>query len=46
MAKTKEKRQKKKGRSTQELIGVKSFTKYGLETQKGELRALQGEYRD
>lgn len=31
------KRQKKKGRSTQELIGVKSFTKYGLETQKGEL---------
>ena len=36
MAKTKEKRQKKKGRSTQELIGVKSFTKYGLETQKGE----------
>ena len=37
MAKTKEKRQKKKGRSTQELIGVKSFTKYGLETQKGEL---------
>ena len=37
MAKTKEKRQKKKGRSTQELIGVKSFTKDGLETQKGEL---------
>ena len=37
MAKAKEKRQKKKGRSTQELIGVRSFTKYGLETQKGEL---------
>ena len=37
IAQTKEKRHKKKGRSTQELIGVKSFTKYGLETQKGEL---------
>lgn len=37
MAKAKEKRQKKKGKSTQELIGIKSFTKYGLETQKGEL---------
>ena len=34
----KEKRQKKKkGRSTQELIGIKTFTKYGLETNKGEL---------
>lgn len=28
---------KKKGRSTQELIGIKTFTKYGLETAKGEL---------
>lgn len=28
---------KKKGRSTQELIGIKTFTKYGLETTKGEL---------
>lgn len=28
---------KKKGRSVQELIGVKAFTKYGLETNKGEL---------
>ena len=34
----KEKQQKKKkGRSTQELIGIKTFTKYGLETSKGEL---------
>ena len=32
------KRQKKrKGRSVQEFIGVKTFTKYGLMTQKGEL---------
>lgn len=38
MAKAKETRQKKKkGRSTQELIGIKTFTKYGLETAKGEL---------
>ena len=38
MAKAKEKQQKKKkGRSTQELMGLKSFTKYGLETSKGEL---------
>lgn len=34
----KEKQQKKKkGRSTQELVGIKTFTKYGLETAKGEL---------
>lgn len=33
----KNKQKKKKGRSTQELIGVKTFTKYGLETNKGEL---------
>lgn len=33
-----EKRQKKrKGRSVQEFIGIKVFTKYGLMTQKGEL---------
>ena len=38
MAKVKEKQQKKKkGRSTQELTGIKTFTKYGLETGKGEL---------
>ena len=38
MGKAKEKQQKKKkGRSTQELIGIKTFTKYGLETNKGEL---------
>lgn len=35
---TKEKQhKKKKGRSVQELIGVKTFTKYGLATNKGEL---------
>lgn len=38
MGKAKEKQQKKKkGRSTQELMGIKSFTKYGLVTSKGEL---------
>lgn len=30
-------RKRRKGRSTQELIGIKTFTKYGLETAKGEL---------
>ncbi len=30
-------KQQKKGRSVQELIGVKTFTKYGLATNKGEL---------
>ena len=35
---TKEKQQKKKkGRSVQDLIGIKTFTKYGLATNKGEL---------
>ena len=29
--------EKKKGRSVQELIGVRTFTKYGLFTNKGEL---------
>ena len=28
---------KKKGRSVQELLGIKTFTKYGLATSKGEL---------
>ena len=38
MAKKKETQQKKKkGRSTQELVGINTFTKYGLETTKGEL---------
>ena len=32
-----EKRRKGRGRSVQELIGAKTFTKYGLMTQKGEL---------
>ncbi len=35
MSQTKEKR--KKGRSVQDLIGIKTFTKYGLLTGKGEL---------
>ena len=35
---TKEKQQeKKKGRSVQDLIGIKTFTKYGLAANKGEL---------
>ena len=35
---TKEKQQKKKkGRSVQDLIGIKTFTRYGLMTNKGEL---------
>ena len=37
MAKTTQQKRKKKGRSVQELIGVKTFTKYGLATGKGEL---------
>lgn len=38
MAKKKEtKQKKKKGRPVQDLIGIKTFTKYGLETTKGEL---------
>lgn len=32
---------KKKGRSVQELIGIKTFTKYGLATNKGELLFYQ-----
>ena len=35
MTKTPQKR--KKGRSVQELVGIKTFTKYGLSTGKGEL---------
>ena len=37
MIKKEKKKKKKKGRSVQELIGVKTFTKYGLATNKGEL---------
>lgn len=33
----KHERKRRKGRSVQELIGIKSFTKYGLMTQRGEL---------
>ena len=28
---------KKKGRSVQDLLGIRTFTKYGLSTNKGEL---------
>ena len=28
---------KKKGRSTQELMGIQNFTRYGLATSRGEL---------
>ncbi len=33
----KEKQKKRKGSSVQDLIGVKTFTKYGLKTNKAEL---------
>ena len=35
--KVKNTQKKKKGRSVQELLGIKTFTKYGLATAKGEL---------
>lgn len=37
MAKKKNKQKKKKGRDMQSLIGIRTFTKYGLSTNKGEL---------
>ena len=37
MIKKAKQQKKKKGRSVQDLIGVKAFTKYGLATNKGEL---------
>lgn len=37
MVKTQKAQKRKKGRSVQDLIGVDTFTKYGLQTQKGEL---------
>ena len=37
MGKKKEKQQKRKGRSVQEMIGIKTFTKYGLFVNKSEL---------
>ena len=37
MAAKEKQQKKKKGRSTQELVGIKTFTKYGLETNKNEL---------
>ena len=36
-AKHEKQQKKRKGRSAQDFIGVKTFTKYGLLTQKGEL---------
>ena len=35
------KQKKRKGQSVQDLIGIKAFTKYGLETNKGELLFYQ-----
>ena len=35
------KQKKRKGNSVQDLIGVKTFTKYGLSTNKGELLFYQ-----
>ena len=37
MAKKDKPQKKKKGRSVQDLIGIRTFTKYGLATNKGEL---------
>ena len=37
MPKQEKQQKKRKGRSVQEFIGIKAFTKYGLMTQKGEL---------
>lgn len=37
MAKKEKTQKKRKGQSVQDLIGVKTFTKYGLQTNKGEL---------
>ena len=37
LGKQKDNQQKRKGYSVQELIGIKTFTKYGLATNKGEL---------
>lgn len=37
MAKEKNRQKKKKGRSVQEMLGIRSFTKYGLATNKAEL---------
>ena len=37
MAKKEKPQKKRKGHSVQDMIGVKTFTKYGLQTNKGEL---------
>lgn len=35
------KQRRKRGRSTQELLGIRTFTRYGLETEEGELLFFQ-----
>ena len=37
MAKNEKQQKKRKGRSVRDLIGIKTFTKYGIATNKGEL---------
>ena len=37
MAKKEKQQKKKKGRSVQDMMGIQTFTKYGLLTDKGEL---------
>ena len=37
MAREKKQQKKKKGQSVQDMMGIKTFTKYGLMTEKGEL---------
>ena len=37
MAKKEKQQKKKKGQSVQDMMGIQTFTKYGLMTDKGEL---------
>lgn len=39
--KTQQKKKKRKGHSVQDMIGIKTFSKYGLQTNKGELLFYQ-----
>ena len=36
-AKTEKRQKKKKGQSVQDMMGIRTFTKYGLRTEKGDL---------
>lgn len=36
-AKTEKRQKKKKGQSVQDMMGIRTFTKYGLQTEKGDL---------